>query len=67
MKILNFTTREGEEIRLGIIINGFAVSFDVLQKTFLSNYPQLSDIQTYLDNHPESVPLVMACKILDIF
>ena len=54
MKILNFTISGTDEIRFGVLINNVVVSFDTLQKTFVTSYEHLSDIQTYLENFPES-------------
>lgn len=57
MKLLNFKSAENTITQFGVVINDIVVSFDTLQFKFGSKYPQLSDLNSYLQNFPASEDL----------
>jgi 2-keto-4-pentenoate hydratase/2-oxohepta-3-ene-1,7-dioic acid hydratase in catechol pathway len=54
MKLIRFTTANAPTPRFGIVIQGQAVGFDVLQKRAGSSHPGLNDSRSYLANLPGS-------------
>ena len=57
MKLLNFKPTENATSLFGVVINDVAVPFDALQNRFGSIHPQLSDLNSYLQNFPASEDL----------
>lgn len=54
MKLLNFQDGSRGEILFGVVVKGFAVSFDVLQQKSGQTHAQLNNIYSYLENLPVS-------------
>jgi 2-keto-4-pentenoate hydratase/2-oxohepta-3-ene-1,7-dioic acid hydratase in catechol pathway len=54
MKLLNFQSVSGGEPKFGIVITGYAVSFETLQQKSGHTRTQLTNVYSYLDNLPSS-------------
>jgi 2-keto-4-pentenoate hydratase/2-oxohepta-3-ene-1,7-dioic acid hydratase in catechol pathway len=54
MKLLNFQTPCGKDSFFGVVVKGWAVSFEVLMHKTGQSRVELSDIYAYLDNLPQS-------------
>jgi hypothetical protein len=54
MKLLNFQSVSGGKPKFGVVINGYAVSFETLLQKSGQTRAQLSDIYSYLENLPSS-------------
>jgi len=54
MKLLNFQSFPGGKSKFGIVITGYAVSFETLQLKSGETGGQLSDVYSYLENLPAS-------------
>ncbi len=54
MKLLNFQFTPGSEAKFGVVIKGYAVSFEVLQLKSGLTGGYLSDVYSYLENLPDS-------------
>ncbi len=54
MKLLNFRAHSKESVRFGALLDGGVVSFQAMQQAFKLDWGLLKDIETYLENFPES-------------
>lgn len=54
MKLLNFQDGSGSKKRFGVVIQGYAVSFETLQQKYGKSFDELKDIYAYLDHLPAS-------------
>ena len=54
MKLLNFQSTSGGKPKFGVVITGYAVSFETLQQKSGQTRAELTDIYSYLDNLPSS-------------
>ena len=54
MKLLNFQAESGSVSKFGVVISGYAVSFETLQQKSGQTSIQFSDVYTYLENLPSS-------------
>lgn len=54
MKLLNFRSVSGDAILFGVVIKGYAVSFDILQQKAGKTQDELKNIYSYLENLPAS-------------
>ncbi len=54
MKFLNFQAKSGTAPKFGVVISGYAVSFETLQQKSGQTNIQLSDVYSYLENLPSS-------------
>jgi len=64
MKLLNFRAPETATIRFGIVLDNRAVSFEAIQTKYGHIYPELNNIESYLQNHPVSYEIA---KQLELF
>ena len=54
MKIIRFVTHHSANPQFGLVINGYAVAFSVLQEKAQTSYEGLGDSHTYLSHLPAS-------------
>jgi 2-keto-4-pentenoate hydratase/2-oxohepta-3-ene-1,7-dioic acid hydratase in catechol pathway len=54
MKLLNFQFVSGDAPKFGVVIKGYAVSFEMLQQQYGQTHAELTDIYSYLENLPSS-------------
>lgn len=54
MKLLNYQSYPGGNAKFGVVITGYAVSFEILQLKSGLTGGQLSDVYSYLENLPAS-------------
>lgn len=54
MKLLNFQSVEGGKTLFGVVINGYAVSFEMLMQKSGHARAELSDVYSYLEKLPSS-------------
>ena len=54
MKLIRFVTNNTESSQFGLVINGNAVAFSVLQRKAVTSHESLADSQSYLQNLPAS-------------
>lgn len=54
MKLLNFQSVSGNAILFGVVVKGYAVSFDILQRKAGKTQAGLQNVYSYLENLPAS-------------
>ncbi len=54
MKVLRYKKPNDSDIQFGVFLNNFCISFQDLQKINQVDYPYLNQINSYMQNHPES-------------
>jgi 2-keto-4-pentenoate hydratase/2-oxohepta-3-ene-1,7-dioic acid hydratase in catechol pathway len=54
MKLLNFQFVSGGAPKFGVVIKGYAVSFETLQQQYGQTRAELTDVYSYLENLPSS-------------